>query len=124
MNEKYLPIGTVVRLRDGKKNLMIIGFMTDSSQTNNKVYDYIGVLYPEGVLSTDMNFLFDHNQIEEVLFKGYVTEEEITFKKRLIEFANHGTIDGKIIDDNSMNVQGNVSQSHQPVHPQMFTTNN
>lgn len=128
MEEKYLPIGTVVRLKDGRKNLMIIGFMASANETNGEMRDYMGALYPEGVLSTDMTFLFNHNQIEEIVFKGLANDEETAFKKRLVEFATHGTIDGQVPNIDGMNVQSQqLMQNQMPtqnvVQPQMFTSN-
>ena len=52
MEKKLLPIGTVVYLKDGKKPLMIIGFC---AMSDSKVFDYSGCLYPEGVISSDIN---------------------------------------------------------------------
>ena len=137
MEEKFLPVGSVVRLKDGKKNLMIIGFMTTSPETGDKQYDYLGALYPEGVISSDMNFLFDHDGIEEILFKGYVTDEEVTFKQKLVELVTNGTVNGQPVNVDGFNVQSNVAQQQpqfvqsQPqmvqnqtvVQPQMFSNN-
>jgi len=129
MEEKYLPVGTVVRLKDGQKNLMVIGFMASANETGNRVFDYMGVLYPEGVISSDMNFLFNHDQIEQVLFKGFVNEEETTFKRRLSEFITNGTIDGQVPNIGNPNNQMNSSVQQQPIPnqtveaPQMFTNN-
>lgn len=83
MNRKYLPIGTVVRLKKGKKKLMITGFLSSPMDNSEKTYDYCGCFYPEGTLRTDQVYLFNHKQIEVVLFKGYVDEEEKAFKAKL-----------------------------------------
>ena len=128
MQEKYLPIGTVCRLKDGKKNLMIVGFMASSNEVNGKLFDYTGVLHPEGVLSSDMNFLFNHDQIEEILFSGFVNDEETIFKRRLHEFSMNGTIDGQTLNmngtiDNSINVPAQHNQSNDITQPQMFNGN-
>ena len=61
--KKYLPIGSVVLMKDAKKRVMITGYAVTSPETGNKVWDYIGCLYPEGVISPEKNLLFDHNQI-------------------------------------------------------------
>ena len=84
---KYLPIGTVILLKDAKKRLMITGFCATSNKDGeNKRYDYCGVVYPEGVLSVNKTFLFDHNQIAKVYHLGlYKDEEEKIFKKKLRE---------------------------------------
>ena len=53
IREKYLPVGTVVLLRNGTKRVMINGFCTMDASKPDKVYDYSGVLFPEGSLSSD-----------------------------------------------------------------------
>lgn len=78
---EYLPIGTVVSLSGGTKKAMIIGIIQSSKDKNNRYveYDYIGVIYPEGFLSTDTMFMFNHNQIKDVVFKGYENMERDQF---------------------------------------------
>jgi len=49
--DKYLPIGTIVMLKDIKKRFMITGFRILSKNNNNVVYDYCGCTYPEGVIN-------------------------------------------------------------------------
>ncbi len=74
--EKYLPIGTVVLLKDAEKRLMITGFCTSSEDDVEKVYDYSGCLYPEGIISSKQTFLFNHNQITKIFHFGLRDEEE------------------------------------------------
>ena len=84
MENKYLPIGSVVKLKDGKKRLMITGFLPiENNNKEEKVWDYCGCLYPEGIIESKNNYLFDHSQIEEIHFMGLIDEEEETFKKNL-----------------------------------------
>lgn len=83
--EKYLPLGTVVMLKDASKRLMIIGFCTSSNDNKEVIYDYSGCLYPEGVLSSDKSFLFNHNQIAKIYCLGLSDEEEKKFKINLKE---------------------------------------
>lgn len=63
-----LPIGSVVVLKDTEKALMVIGILPRNEET---VKDYIGVLYPEGFINTDTFLIFDHKDIELVLFRGF-----------------------------------------------------
>ena len=74
--EKYLPIGTVVLLKDAEKRLMITGFCTSSEDDVEKDYDYSGCLYPEGIISSKQTFLFNHNQITKIFHFGLRDEEE------------------------------------------------
>jgi len=84
---ELLPIGSVVRLKGAEKCLMIFGIR----QTDNKAkreYDYVAVMYPEGNLGENLRFMFDHNDIEEIVFKGYENEEFKGFLSKLYDFFN------------------------------------
>ena len=82
--EKFLPVGSVVLLKGGKKELMITSYLifptgelvVDGKKENpeGKMYDYGACTYPEGIINSDQIFGFNHDQIERVCFKGYVTE--------------------------------------------------
>lgn len=78
-----LAIGSIVRLKNGEKKLMIIGVKQSNMDENGKEYDYIGVLYPEGYLGTEFQYLFYHEDIEEVFFKGYEDSERAEFIEKL-----------------------------------------
>lgn len=86
MYEKYLPIGTVVMLKNGTKRLMITGFCTKSVEDNEKMYDYSGCIYPEGYLSFKNVCLFNHEQIDKIYHLGLVDDEEKQFKTKLNDF--------------------------------------
>ena len=81
--ERFLPIGTIVLLKGGKKRAMITGFCSVAQEKPDKVYDYSGCVYPEGYLSSNQVCLFDHDQIDKIFFLGYEDEEEKTFKEKL-----------------------------------------
>ena len=83
MRDKYLPIGSVVLLKGGKKRAMITGFCSVAQENQDKIYDYSGCVYPEGYLSSNQVCLFDHDQIDKIYFLGYEDEEEIMFKQKL-----------------------------------------
>ena len=82
-NDKYLPIGTVVLLKNAKKRLMIIGFCAIPDDSQNKVFDYCGCLYPEGLLKSDQIALFNHDEIDKIYDYGFVDVEETEVKKNL-----------------------------------------
>ena len=84
MLEKYLPIGTVVLLKGAKKRLMIIGICVVIDSEKDKMWDYNGCIYPEGLLTSAQSCLFNHDQIEKVFHLGLIDEEEIRFKQELI----------------------------------------
>ena len=78
---KYLPIGSVVMLKNGKKRLMITGYAQIDLESKNKVYDYSGCMYPEGVISTKKILLFNHEDIIQIFAIGYSDEEQKTYNK-------------------------------------------
>ena len=61
MNEKFLPVGTVVILGTAKKKMMITGYCRKTP--SGTIYDYCGVLFPEGYKGAKENMLFNHNMI-------------------------------------------------------------
>lgn len=75
-----LPIGTIVLLKEGTKKVMIFG-RKQIDKDNNKVWDYIACLYPEGNISSELYFLFNKEDIEEVVFKGYEDEEDAKYQE-------------------------------------------
>lgn len=85
MQEKYLPIGTVVELKGATKKVMITGFCTSENNDENTVWDYSGCLYPEGILNANQVALFNHSQIEKIYHLGLIDEEEEKFKNKLNE---------------------------------------
>ncbi len=87
MKEKYLPIGTVVMLKGGKKRVMIAGYFAVDNKTVDVIYDYSGCLFPEGFLSSDQTLLFNHSQIEKIYFEGFQDDEQQMFSKQLLEIA-------------------------------------
>lgn len=76
MYEYLLPIGSVVKLKGGERALMIFGILQRSPIKSDKLFDYIGVPYPEGHLDVRLHIGFDHDAIETVLFRGFDGEEQ------------------------------------------------
>ena len=88
MNKKELmPIGSVVMLNDAVKRLMIIGYgqQENNEQGKGKVWDYVGCLFPEGYISPEHIFLFDHEQIQKKYHIGHFDEEQEAFNEKLKE---------------------------------------
>lgn len=81
-----LPVGSIVVLRGGTKKLMIFGIRQIDEANDEKEYDYAGVPYPEGNVGADGHFLFDHSDIESVVFRGYEDEERTEFLKILEDY--------------------------------------
>lgn len=84
--KELLPIGSVVLLKEGVKKTMIIGIKQTDVSDAEKEYDYIGVLYPEGFIGGDYQFLFNHEDIADVAFVGMNDEERSAFIDKLADF--------------------------------------
>lgn len=86
MNIKdLLPIGSVVLLNGGEKRLVVIGIKQTDADGDGKEYDYLGVLYPEGHMGEDYQYLFNHSDIKQVVFRGYEDAERTAFIDKLAE---------------------------------------
>lgn len=81
-----LPIGSIVLLKDGEKKLMIIGIMQSEMAENGREYDYLGILYPEGHVGEQFQYLFNHEDIEEIVFRGFEDNERAEFLEKLATY--------------------------------------
>ena len=81
-NLTFLPVGSVVRLKGGERNVIIIGY-TPMEKGKTQMWDYLGGMWPTGVITSDRNLLFNRDQIEEVIFEGFTNEEELDFRTKL-----------------------------------------
>ena len=79
---ELLPIGSIALLEGAEKKLMIFG-VGQTQLEENKDFDYIGVVYPEGNMGEGSQFLFNHSDIEEIVFRGYEDEERDNFLEML-----------------------------------------
>ena len=79
---ELLPIGSIVLLEGAEKKLMIFG-VGQTQLEENKDFDYIGVVYPEGNMGEGSQFLFNHSDKEEIVFRGYEDEERDNFLEML-----------------------------------------
>lgn len=74
MNRLY-QIGSVVRLEpDSDRMVMIIGFYPIYNETK-QLYQYLAVPYPSGICNDYSFQVFNHEDIQEVLFTGYLNEK-------------------------------------------------
>ncbi len=81
--EKYLPLGTICRLKGSKHKMMITGFCMYEHDEKHTLYDYCGCAYPEGMLSTNEVSLFNQEDLEKVYIIGPSNEEDKKFKVNL-----------------------------------------
>ena len=86
MKKRYLPIGSVVLLKDSQKRIMIVG-VKQKQVDSDKVWDYSDdhdpLLDPEGIIDPDRLFLFDTEQIERLYFVGMQDGEGLAYLEQL-----------------------------------------
>ncbi|MCC2326015.1 DUF4176 domain-containing protein [Bacillus wiedmannii] len=80
---ELFPIGSVVKLKDLKQPVMIIGRMVISADKRD--FDYVGVLYPVGYLGDEKVLCFNHDKIVEEIHRGYLNESELVLRERSVE---------------------------------------
>ena len=82
---EYLPIGSVVLLKGAIRKAMIIGIIQSTKGKDGviKENDYIAVMFPEGFLNAETMFMFNHDQINDVVYRGYENPERAEFLKKL-----------------------------------------
>ena len=85
MNKRYLPIGSVIKLKNNNKSIMITGYYSVEYAKDLEIYDYSGCAYPEGVMIKSSYCSFNQSDIKEVLFEGYKTDEYKTLTNGLNE---------------------------------------
>ena len=89
--KELLPVGSVVLLKEGEKRIMIFGIKQTNSD-DGKEYDYVGVIYPEGYIGPEHQYLFNHADIEKIFFTGYEDEERKEFLENLsVYYAENKT---------------------------------
>lgn len=76
---------------------MIIGRIL-SDEKMEKIYDYLGVIYPVGMTAENDHYFFDRDVIERVYHVGYIGDEELEFKEQVLsELGELEIEDGEIV---------------------------
>lgn len=79
MNDRVLPIGSIVTVKGNPTRLMIVGYLVENKETK-KMYDYCACLFPNG-LDVNNNVLFNMEDIDVVFFVGYQNKKSILSTK-------------------------------------------
>ncbi|MUG64692.1 cytoplasmic protein [Paenibacillus sp. 7541] len=85
--QTLLPNGSIVILKEGEKKLVIYGRKQILAVDEPQMFDYLACPYPEGYISPEFSYVFNHEDIQTVVFTGYQDEEEDEFQTVL---ANAG----------------------------------
>lgn len=116
MKEKYLPVGSVCMLKGGKKAVMVVGYGIQPKEEPNVIYDYLGALYPEGIITMEQNMVFNHENIESILFKGYENDEQRSFNQKIVEVIGKMK-SGNVASTNNVNASLNNDFNSQNIIP-------
>jgi hypothetical protein len=84
MENRFLPLGSVVLLKDAQRPIVIIGY-TVVEEGSTDIWDYLGCAYPIGVIDPSKNLLFQRNQIAQVLHTGYTDDDGNKFLDQLTD---------------------------------------
>lgn len=77
----FLPIGSIVKLYNGRTYLMVLNrFPLYNENGQIGYFEYSGTTYPLGKLEEQV-YYFNHDNIDEVIFEGFVNEDEENLQK-------------------------------------------
>ncbi|MCD8214803.1 MAG: DUF4176 domain-containing protein [Clostridiales bacterium] len=85
--DSILPVGTVVKLSSADRRVVIMGILP---VVEDKTYDYIGVVYPEGYMGGESTVVFMEENIETVFCLGFSDIERQQFISELSEAVENG----------------------------------
>jgi len=112
MNDVLLPIGSVCKLKNTDKCIMIIGYCPYDPESN-EIHDYCGCMWPLGMMNSKSSFVFNHDNIDTVVSLGFSNDEERKFRDTLISaITNKKMISIKYDKDtNNYKVEENASNA-------------
>jgi len=91
---KSLPVGSVVYLREGTTPFVIVSItqLVKNSEFDEKFtyFDYVGSVYPQG-FAEDNSVFFNKENIAEVVFTGYESEQHDRYLKAIEEWKANNT---------------------------------
>ncbi len=83
--KEILPIGTIIKLKEADKRVMITGIKQIITETKEE-FDYAGVPYPEGIIGFENQIFFQHDDIERIFFMGFIDIERQNFINEVSKF--------------------------------------
>ncbi|MBR3157769.1 MAG: DUF4176 domain-containing protein [Atopobiaceae bacterium] len=88
--EGWLPIGSVVHLKDYDGLVLIMAYMV-SDPSDNVLWDYGAVPYPQGLTGVEGHILFDRSAIDDVIAIGFRNDEGELYRDALSELDTEFT---------------------------------
>lgn len=96
---QFLPIGSVVQLKNGQTKVMIVNrFPLYNNQGKVGYLDYSACLFPTG-LESDQVYFFNKEDIETIWFEGYVDELEKEMQEKILKEQSHITYPKYTLND-------------------------
>lgn len=87
MPSKYLPIGSIVKVKNIDKEIMIAGYCNLEYNNSLEIFDYVGVAYPEGLLIKSV-YSFNHSDIISLIYTGYLSDDAKNLSNNLLGKLN------------------------------------
>ena len=122
MKERFLPIGKVVLLKGGKKEVMITSYCIfptkvqkpngDKVEGGPKMFEYGGCLFPEGIIDSNMACAFNHSQIEKIIYLGYESDQQKELSKVLN--AGYENYKSKYENGSATTTQNSQQENNKP----------
>ena len=78
--KNILPLGSIIVLKGDSRKLVICGRKQIHIKLA-KTFDYMGFLYPHGYVDEYHTYLFNEEDIETIVFRGYSDIAEIKFSE-------------------------------------------
>ena len=86
--EKFLPLGTVCIFKNTKRKSIIVGYLVRTERDNDGVCDYMAYPYPMGLWDNSNILVFNHEDIDSVIFMGYNDAEQKKLNKQMCSISN------------------------------------
>lgn len=101
MFDTILPIGSIVMTESGEVPLMIVGRASLFEQEGEIGYfDYSAVTYPQGVTDGKEFVFFNREDVNSIIYFGYVNSQEQQFASEydeLVSKSEYKKIDTKLL---------------------------
>lgn len=104
--KRYLPVGTIVKLKDVDKLVMIAGYFPSGASRPDYVWDYSAFAFPEGMIGEDKVIQFDNESIEKIMVVGYQDAAQMNFMKVVAQKADEIKAYGKRKMEETKNSEG------------------
>lgn len=107
-----LPIGSVIYLKNGYEKMVVLrrGIQV-KYKDQSYFFDYAGSLYPNG----EEIYYFNDDNIEKVIFRGYIGDEEKQFEKIYDDLKNDGEIPLLSVEEVEQQIKEEQDEEKEPL---------